>query len=123
MPYKIDYLEDEKIITIKNTGEITFADFLEQTRKALELARTKNARLFLSDNILLENKAKLSEIFKLPKIYDEIGASRRNKLAVLITKRASMAKDAQFFETICLNRGWNVKVYTNYNEAIVWLKE
>jgi len=112
MPYEIDYLEDEKIITIKNTGELTFTDFLEQTKEAVELARRKNARLFLSNNLLLENKAKTFEIYDLPKIYDELGASRSNKMAVLITEGGHIAKDARFFETICLNRGWNVRLFT-----------
>lgn len=123
MPYEIDYLEDEKIVTIRNTGEVTFTDFLEQTKEAAELARRKDARLFLSDNILLENKAKIFEIYKLPEIYDALGASRRNKLAVLIAKEGPITKDARFFETICLNRGWNVKLFTSYNEAKGWLKE
>jgi hypothetical protein len=123
MPYEIDYLEDEKIVTIKNRGEILFEDLLEQTKEALELARRKNATLFLSDNILLENKAKTFEIYELPKIYDELGASRNNKLAVLIRKGGHTTKDARFFETICLNRGWNVRLFTSYDDAKAWLKE
>jgi hypothetical protein len=123
MPYHIDYWEDEKIIMIKDTGESFYNDFVQQSKEALALARSKNARLFFSDCILLENKASIFDIYNLPKVYDEIGASRLNRLALLIKADSPDAAVFRFYETACRNRGWNVKVFTNYDEAMAWLKQ
>jgi hypothetical protein len=123
MPYEIDYLEDEQIIILKHTGEATFVDVVERCKKAAELAKKKSATLFFLDCTLMELKSTASELFNLPKLYDEIGVPRESKLALLLAEKSPIAEDILFYETVCQTRGYNVRVFTSYDEAMAWLKK
>jgi hypothetical protein len=123
MPYRIGYLEDEGIVTIENTGNVTYKEFMEQSREALELARKKNTQLCLSDCTHLVVQAYTIEVFDFfPAIYEKIGMSRTSKLAVLMSKDAVTARDMEFFETVCLNRGWLIRIFKDKGTAIEWLR-
>jgi len=121
MPWDVEYLADEKIISIVNEGSVTYKDYEEQTIKALELEKKHNMHLFLSDNSKATNTATVFEIFHLPSLYDRLGAQRINKLAIILPKPPYNNEEYEFYETICINRGWNVKLFQDRQSAIEWL--
>jgi hypothetical protein len=41
--------------------------------------------------------------------------------AVLLPKDAAVARDFEFFETACRNRGLNVRVFHDRDEALAWV--
>jgi hypothetical protein len=47
---------------------------------------------------------------------------RKSRIAVLMPKDAAARKELQFYETVCLNRGWQVKIFNTKQEALAWLK-
>lgn len=124
MPYIINFIEDQGIVTITNTGKVTHEDFVKQTQEAIELARMKETGLFLSELTHLTNKITTLEIFRFPEIYEGFGVSRASRLAVLIPgaeKCTSFYEDMNFFETVCQNRGWVVRIFNDRDAAVEWL--
>lgn len=122
MAWDVKYLADEKIINIVNKASLTSKDYVEQLIKALELAKKHNTHLFLSDNREATNKAAIFEIFYLPAFFDKFGADKRNKLGVIVPKSSDKNESYEFFETVCINRGWNVKLFRGKQNAIEWLR-
>ena len=122
MAWDVRYLEDKNIICIVNKGPSTYQDYEEQTSKALELDKVHNTHLFLSDNSEATNVAEIMDIYKLPALYDELGSCRINKLAVIVPKFSDKNEAYEFYETICNNRGWNVKLFHDKQDAIEWLQ-
>jgi hypothetical protein len=122
MPYKIDLSEDEGIVVITNTGRLTYESIEKMSLEALEIARSNNARLFLSDCTSLSNPIGVLEAYKIPELYDEISAQKgKNKLAILLADDFTITEEIRLFETVCVNRGRMVKIFTCKNTAVEWL--
>ena len=121
MPYTIDFLEDEGIVIIENIGELTYADWVKQSQEVLELGRKKNVGLFLVHFTHLTVQATTFELFDFPALYERIGAPKTNRVAVLLTEDAAINEDIRFYETVCRNRGWSIRVFSHKDEAVEWL--
>ncbi len=119
MAAEISYL-DEGIVRIRLAGPQTLADYRKQTEEALELARRKKATLFLVEGQAV-NTASTLEIFAMPAMYDELGAPRSAKVAIVMPQDSPSSGDIRFLETVCVNRGFNVKIFPAEPPAIDWL--
>ena len=93
-----------------------------KTGKALELDKEHNTHLFLSDHSEAINKATIFEIFYLPALYDKLGANRVNKLGIIVPTSADENENYEFYETLCVNRRWNVKLFSDKHDVIEWLR-
>jgi len=122
MPYTIDFMEGNKIVTVQNTGKLTYNDFVQESTEALQLAKEKNTNLFLVDNVKLIAQASIVELFDFPDMYERIGAPKTIKVAVLIAENTLARNEVRFYENVCYNRGWRVRVFTGYDTAIHWLQ-
>ncbi len=123
MAYTIDYLEDEGMVRITNTGEFTHADIVKQTREAIEIGRVKKCSLFLVDCTSMISKSRIMEVYDVPVFYEKIDAPRSNKVAVIVSRDKDTAANLEFYQVVCANRGWVAKVFANEDSAIKWLRE
>ena len=121
MPYTVNFLENKEIVLVKNEGELGFADYEKQTREALDLAKTRDYHLFVSDCRLLINKASVAELFHFPEMFARLNPLRNNKLAVLVEKDAPDIEDYHFVEDVLINRGRIARIFDDYNQALTWL--
>ncbi len=121
MPYKINYLEKEEIVEVVSFGNLTIVDFMNQGKEAIELALEKKTNLFFADDTDVVGPIDISVIISIPGFWDRFGAPRTNRLAVLISKDETLHKDFIFFETVCLNRAWNVRLFEKKEDAHEWL--
>lgn len=122
MPYTMEYLEKEGIALITNTGDFTHEDFMKQAQEALELSLTKDCKRLLVDCTSMIVKSKTVEIFDTAKFYDEIDAPRKNAIALVVSKGTDTEADLKFYETVCTNRGWLVRMFDDRGSAMKWLK-
>ena len=123
MPFTVDYLDDKGIVVIVNIGKLNYNDYVNQTINAVKLGHKKNSQLFLSDCSQLVSLAKTIEIYDMPAMFKRVGLPRTSRIALLMAKDAATKKYIRFFETVCYNRGWHVKIFNHKDEAIVWLLE
>ncbi len=121
MPYNINFLEQEGIVEVVSFGQITVEDFINQSKEAIDLALKKNTNLFLSDDSDMVGPVNISVIISLPDFWERFSAPRTNKMALLISKDETLHEDFYFFENVCRNRGWNVKLFGEKEDAIKWL--
>ena len=120
MPYTIEYLQHESIVLITNSGELTFEDFVNQAQEALEMGRINNCKLFLSDCTSMISRF---EILDAPAVYENLDAHRTNKVALVISEDKDTKSDMEFYETVCVNRGWLARVFNDKNAAMKWLQK
>ncbi len=122
MPSAVEFNSKLGIVEIRYTGRVTAEEFKKTTILGFELAKTNDTNLFLIDDSELESAGALVGLYDLPKLYEELGLERLSKGAVVMPAASSrVAEAAQFHETVCRNRGWQVKVFTDRQEAIDWL--
>ena len=122
MAWTHEYNSTLRLVEVVFTGDTTGRDLHEATTKAISLSKERGITRFLVDAAELKLSAPLIDIIDLPdKQYVEEGLDRRSRVA-LITPISPRGKEAaQFYETVCYNRGWQVQLFTTRDEAMAWL--
>ncbi len=125
MAYTAQYDSELQIIKVKYEGPLYLNEVKETLTVVLRLVREHDCFFMLTD--LRETQVKLStlSIYELPKIFSEIAASAG--MSIYKFKRATIipedAEYAHFFETVMVNRGQNLKLFKDADEAKQWLLE
>jgi len=117
---EISYM-NERIIRVRLSGPQTLADYRKQTEEVLRLAQSKNVNLILVDDQRAQNMASTLELFAMPAMYEELGAPRSARVAIVMPHNSPSAADIRFYETVCVNRGFNVKIFSTEPTALEWL--
>jgi len=121
MPYTITFLEDEKIVVIQNIGKLSPEEFEKQNKEAYALSQTKDSLLCLVDNTQIAPSISTLDLYSYPDIYEKLDIPKTIRVAVILPEDTVTRGNIRFWETVCINRGWTVKIFNTKNEAIDWL--
>ena len=122
MPYTIGFLEAENMVAIENTGNLTYKECFKQCQDAMELGQLHHTNLFFADCTNLVVQPNIVEVFDFfPATYEKLGVPKTIKLACLISGDAVTAKELAFYETICRNRGWQIRLFKDRSTAMQWI--
>ena len=91
-------------------------------RMILDLCREHNRRRVLIDDRNVVYTASTISIFDLAKYYVEVGVPHCIKRAAVVVNPA-YDETNDFFETVVRNRGVNLRIFYDYEEAEAWLVE
>jgi len=123
MPWDVNYLEAEYLVIIQNSGELTNEDFIAETTEAWRVMRQHHTYACMVDNRNYHHPFSLIDLYELPIFFDKIGVDRRVRVALLFNQGSPLKDDVRFFETVCINQGYNFKVFYEESEAKSWLKK
>lgn len=122
MSWTLEYVPDLGIVQYTSMGRITADEAKDATTKAIGLARDYNTNLFLIDDSKWEGGESVVDLFGLPDLYVELGVDPSSRAAIIMPPPGTaQARDELFYETVCRNRGWNVRAFKERDEAIKWL--
>jgi len=122
MPWTVDYNAEFNIIESASVGRVTDDEFIKGAIRSRELSRDKNTKLFLIDASKWKGGASVVGLYDRPALYEELGFERDSKGALILPPSGSKeAEDAKFYETVCANRAWQVRVFSDRQKAINWL--
>jgi hypothetical protein len=122
MPSNVKLNEDLGLIETIYSGCLTDDDVKDAATKALSMVPQGVPGRFLVDLSEVEDlKLTTLEIHSLPKRWVSLQADTRNKSAVLTPEAEPVMSAARFYETTCRNHGWNVRAFTQRQDAIDWL--
>lgn len=122
MGYTVHYSEEEQVVCINFTGTVGIEHYKQATIDATEISLDKGCRLILTDITKIINTASALEIIQLPKLYSKLDAAKKNISAIIVPENAPFKYIAKFLEIYASNRGFFVKLLSNRNDAIKWLK-
>jgi hypothetical protein len=91
------------------------------TEQCIALAKENNSNLFLSDTSQAILAVSITALFDLPELHRNGGLQRPVRIAVLSPTSKSGKELVDFYETVCMNRGWGGKVFRERQEALDWL--
>lgn len=114
--YRLDLIE--QIFS----GYVTICEVEAATLKTFELAPKERPARFLADLRDVELQHSLVDLYLMPKQWQRMQFVRESGLALLVSDTGKMMKYAQFFETACRNQGWQVRLFTQRQDAIDWLQ-
>jgi len=117
--FAVQYIPDEGIIRLQLHGEIDAQMLSMATSKLVEEISRWNCNRLLMDHREAKLDISVSEIFDRPMIASKLGVPLSSRIAIIYSTRES---DYRFVETAGRNRGFNIKVFTDIDEGIKWLK-
>ncbi len=123
MAWKVAMDEENGFIHTVYSDTVTKNDILASTTETLKMLSGKGPQKFLSEWIDAISNLSTLDIFAIPGEWEAFEASKGSVLALVVQKTTKSQKDGKFYENACVNRGWRVRVFTQRNDAIEWLKK
>lgn len=104
-------------------GPITGQDLKGSLADRLALGREKGVTDFIinAQELVAQHKA-IVDVLNLPgKEYLKENMDRESRMAVLVPTDPESVWIAEFYETVCINRGWKVHICNDHASAVRWL--
>ena len=120
MSHEFEYLEDKSITLIKISGTYNFAMETDFLKEMISIIKEHNSKGSLWDCREGEFVGDTATLYDRPKLYEHLDMHRARRRALVVKE---LNQDLQFFENVCVNRGWSIKLFIDYDAAIKWLTE
>ena len=121
MPYDVKYNETLQIIEVVHTGILTAENLQKSTDDGMALQIKRGVRKFLIDTSELDSVESLLDLYLLPDRYEAGGLSHKVHIALVMPKTSDARTAALFYDAVCNNRFWEVKLFENRDESVAWL--
>lgn len=121
MSFKAKYNKHLNLIESTYKGIIKGEELMQQVLSNIDLAKKNNTHKFLTDCRELSPNINVIDSYKLVKLYEKLEGASNMKEAILIPDIPEAARAIEFYETVSLNRGFQVKAFTDRDEALSWL--
>ncbi|HMM74736.1 MAG TPA: hypothetical protein PJ986_03430 [Gammaproteobacteria bacterium] len=108
-------------IVLDFEGELSRQDCVRATRETLARLDPGRAEGVLVDARQASCALGVGDIYTVPAMWEHASVHRGSALAMVVDDATAQARDLEFFENTCRNRGWNVRVFGDYDEALAWL--
>ncbi len=118
MPYKIKYDPDIECMMCRMFGELQASELPGFAADMVALLDKHNCARVLNDVREVDLRLSTVDFYKVPSLVQKAGLKPTVKRAIVFAKDA---KDYGFFETVSVNRGQFVRVFTDFDKAVTWL--
>ncbi|MBA4378909.1 MAG: hypothetical protein C0395_09715 [Gemmatimonas sp.] len=119
MNHEFRYDEVQDVIMGRVQGRLDAAVAKEVATDLARLVREHGCRFLLMDLRGVQITSSTLEIYMIPRVVKEAGVSSGIKRALVV---AEITPDFDFLETTSVNAGNLVKLFTDPEAALVWLK-
>ena len=120
MNIEFKFLESKGIVVCKVIGGYDFskkADFILELASEMKKHKSKKCVVDFSNADVIMNTI---IFYERPQLFKEIGFDNMAKGAIVFK---TLTKECLFYEDVCQNRGWNMRVFSTFNEALQWLSK
>jgi len=122
MPWTYKQNPSYQILEAVLSGRVTKQDLQELTSALITLGKKESINRFLIGTTEMELTASNIDIYNIAdQQFIEEEANRIGRVAVILPTSPEGKEAAKFYETVCTNRGWDVKVFSERQAAIKWL--
>jgi hypothetical protein len=123
MPWKVEYAPEACMAVVTAAGEIRNEDATAQAAEALRLLKQHQASRVLVDYSDALSEVSLPSLYGLPDYYSRIGVPWNVRVAVALPRTRYRLESYQFFELVCKNAGYSVKLFDAREAAEHWLTQ
>lgn len=118
MSYKINYNKDQGYITVTVEGELTLSTLQELSADVVSFVERYNCNYILIDLRHARLTEETLDIYNMPKSARRAGVGPYLKRALMVSELSS---NFRFLETVFLNQGHIIKLFTEFEDALHWL--
>ena len=120
MEYTAQHDEDSGLCTVVVTGTLQRPhDSVKLQQCARDFGGEHNCSRFLFDLTRAQIVGSTTDAFQAGTVPAD--TDRRQRVQTIALVYAGDASDHKFVETVAVNRGYNVRVFNDFNEAREWL--
>ena len=115
-----NYLADENVVVATVSGRFDLADAetIEHIKTSIAKLNEYDCSKYLVDHRMSEFICGTFIAYDRPGLLESLGLKHWVKMAGVSNK---ITKQIHFLETVVRNRGWMLRVFTDYDEALAWL--
>ena len=123
MPWTVEYEPERALVLVTGSGNMRDEDATAQTTEAICFLKQNHSNAILVDYSEAVSEVTLSNLYWLPDYSSELGAPWNIQVAVLLPRTQYRLESFQFFELVCKNAGYNVRLFEAKEVAEAWLAE
>lgn len=120
MPWHITYHPDLAIIETCYAGKLPPNELRDAVETTIAQGKLHNTQHFLGDCATLEGGHSIIELYELADLITAFQTYRFRE-AIILPQLRAVQRDIEFWETICANRGFIVRVFDSREAALAWL--
>jgi hypothetical protein len=119
MPHTLAYIPEEGYIELTVDGRFNLARLKQIAPEVASLSNESGCLHILNDMSYATIDVSVLDVYSSPQQMDDAGITRSTKRALVVPKSF---EHAHFLETVTRNRGHDLKVFFDRDEAINWLQ-
>jgi len=123
MSYRLKIENNEGTLLVKATGARTYENVLNMTLEIMEACIQHGTPKVLVDVRDLEGRLNVLDSFTIP---DEVFPRIRDRRVIqksAIVDVEEFQGAYRFFENVAVNRGFNLRIFSDQEEAMLWLRK
>ena len=117
--FEVSYDKKRDCLVGSFTGTLDLKTIAQFAKAIAAAAQTHDCKRFLNDMRKAKVDFSTVELYRMPGVLDASGLDPSWRRAIIASKQL---KDYRFFETVAQNQGYSVRVFTDPDEALTWLK-
>lgn len=121
MNFKQQVIRDQGIIETTLLTGITERELRLSIDRAYRISVKTGIHRYLVDASAANSHISLLTYYELPKVFLSLDLPRSSRIAVLSSRSQQGKERVRFFEHVCRNRGWQVRMFFHRLEALEWL--
>jgi hypothetical protein len=122
MEWKIILNDEYQYIEVITSGIADKDGSLNMAKEIMKTMRANRLKKVLIDHRNIVSVAgNTTDIFNRPKLLKFIGVILKIRIAEII--KPEHLKHFKFFETVCVNQGYQISIFQDKNDALSWLLE
>jgi len=118
MAHEVNFNKEQNYISVIVEGEFSLSTVKELAADVASFIKRYNCSLVLNDLRHARLTQGTLDIYYMPKITRQVGVEPHIKRALVVSE---LSPDFHFLETVFINQGHIVKVFTDINAALQWL--
>jgi len=115
---EFEYIEDQRVVLCRTFGHYELMNGVELLKELVLWLKKNNCKKCLVDHSAATVSMSTTVSYSRPNEFKNLGFNNTSSGAIVFKE---LTQECYFYEDVCQNRGWNVKVFDNYNEAMDWL--
>lgn len=121
MPWNARLAPDVAVIETTYAGFLSPEEVAAAIAQTMELVRAHGVTRLLADCTTLEGGHSIVDLLAFVESVASTDGASALKEALLLPALAASAENVRFWETACLNRGINSRIFSDRSRAIAWL--
>lgn len=121
MSWQMRYVAEHHLIAMEFADQLSPSELVESVSAGIRLSKQHGTLRYLCDASRLTGGHSVFDLYALAEQLHALGVPLGTREAVIVPRQPGTSIDAAFWETVCRNRGFEVRSFTDPDSALRWL--